>query len=321
MVKKIQQAPSCECDEVSEWKAGRCRKRSCQLSWAMKASWKVSFDSGVQMKGNAECGKLTGKQQRRNWRRENGNVRKESGEMRMKQGERKRGIEGEGCEKESNRKWVHESVICAARNPTVTLCFPYDQSQNRCSFLSLRYVVSNFKWSSWYFINLDPFRIKQSASRLAGLQDGLRLQTPHRAREAEAQERSGDPCHSHGVHVWRGRRRHPAALQVPAAATAEGEDTLAQFTQQLHQGQRGGWRGALQQPDNHGENKTNTNVSSWKSSSCCNLILHCHLVVRWWTAQIWLLGVGFFFSFLSKLYQKQVITFMAIHNGVNLKRT
>lgn len=49
------------------------------------------------------------------------------------------------------------------------------------------------------------------------------------------------------------RRGHTAALQVPAAAAAEGEDSLAQLPQQLHQGQRGGRRGALQQPDNHGE--------------------------------------------------------------------
>lgn len=89
----------------------------------------------------------------------------------------------------------------------------------------------------------------------AGLQDRLCLPAPHRAGEAEAQERRGDPRHCHSVHVrgGRGRWRHTSALQVPAAAAAEGEDALAQLTQQLHQGQRGGRRGALQQQDNHGE--------------------------------------------------------------------
>lgn len=89
----------------------------------------------------------------------------------------------------------------------------------------------------------------------AGLQNGLRLQAPHCPWEAEAQERGGDPRHCHGIYVRGGWRqcRHTAAIQVPAAATAEGEDTLAQLAQQLHQGQRGGQRWALQQPVNHGE--------------------------------------------------------------------
>lgn len=89
----------------------------------------------------------------------------------------------------------------------------------------------------------------------AGLQDRSRLQASYRAREAKAQERRGDPRHSHGLYVRGGHGRwcHTAALQVPSAAAAEGEDTLAQLAQQLHQGQRGGRRGALQQQDNHGE--------------------------------------------------------------------
>lgn len=89
----------------------------------------------------------------------------------------------------------------------------------------------------------------------AGLQDRSRLQAPNSARKAQAQERRGDPRHGHSVYVrgGHGRRCHTAALQVPAAAAAEGEDALAQLAQQLHQGQRGGRRGALQQPDNHGE--------------------------------------------------------------------
>lgn len=72
----------------------------------------------------------------------------------------------------------------------------------------------------------------------AGLQDRSRLQAPYCARKAKAQERRGDPRHSHGIYVRRGhgRRCHTAALQVPAAATAEGEDALAQLSQQLHQG-------------------------------------------------------------------------------------
>lgn len=100
----------------------------------------------------------------------------------------------------------------------------------------------------------------------AGLQDRLRLPASHRPGEAKAQERRGDPCHCHSIHVRGGRwQRHTAALQVPAAAAAEGEDALAQFTQQLHQGQRGGWRGALQQPDNHGEHSVSVCV-------CCDTI-------------------------------------------------
>lgn len=89
----------------------------------------------------------------------------------------------------------------------------------------------------------------------AGLQDGSRLQAAYCARKAEAQERRGNPRHRHGVHVLRrrGRRSHAAAHEVPAATAAEGEDALAQLPQQLHQGQRGGRRGPLQQPDNHGE--------------------------------------------------------------------
>lgn len=89
----------------------------------------------------------------------------------------------------------------------------------------------------------------------AGLPDRSRLQAPNCAGKAKAQERRGDPCHGHGVHVCRGhgQRCCTAALQVAAAATAEGEDTLAQLAQQLHQSQRRRRRGALQQPDHHGE--------------------------------------------------------------------
>lgn len=89
----------------------------------------------------------------------------------------------------------------------------------------------------------------------AGLQDRPHLQAAYCAREAKAQERRGNPRHGHGVHVRRGHGQcsHAAAPEVPAAAAAEGEDALAQLAQQLHQGQQGGWRGPLQQPDDHGE--------------------------------------------------------------------
>lgn len=98
----------------------------------------------------------------------------------------------------------------------------------------------------------------------AGLQDRSRLQAPYHAREAEAQERRGDPRHGHSLYVWGGRGRHTAALQVPAAAAAEGEDALAQLAQQLHQGQRGGQRGTLQQPDNHGEQSVRVDVKNMR---------------------------------------------------------
>lgn len=67
-------------------KAGCCRKKNlCQLSWAMKPSWKVSFDRGEQMKRKAACGKLTEKKQQwHNWVRGNGNVWGDNGGMRMK---------------------------------------------------------------------------------------------------------------------------------------------------------------------------------------------------------------------------------------------
>lgn len=88
---------------------------------------------------------------------------------------------------------------------------------------------------------------------LSGLQDRLHVPASHRAGEAAAQERSGDSCDSDGIHVRR-RRCSTLPSESAAAATAERENTLAQFTQLLHEGERVGWgeRGEQTQQD-HGE--------------------------------------------------------------------
>ncbi len=61
------------------------------------------------------------------------------------------------------------------------------------------------------------------------------------------------PATGDGVHVRR-RRCSTLPSESAAAATAERENTLAQFTQLLHEGERVGWgeRGEQTQQD-HGE--------------------------------------------------------------------
>lgn len=95
--------------------------------------------------------------------------------------------------------------------------------------------------------------IKNIYFLLPGLQNRLHVPAPHCTGEAATQERSGDSCDSDGVHVRR-RRHSTFPSEVTAAATAARENTLAQFTQQLHESERVRWgeRGERTHQD-HGE--------------------------------------------------------------------
>ena len=72
-----------------------------------------------------------------------------------------------------------------------------------------------------------------------GLPDWLCLPQSHREGEASDEERRGDPCHGVGAARGGGGHGPPKPLQVHGPEAAEGEDPLAQLSQQLPEGQCG----------------------------------------------------------------------------------